>query len=151
VTYRLGETFDCRTAGADGLTYTFRTGVSSWERPTRVDAGYRADVVGTTGSDHITVRAPRVRLTGRGGGDALAVSPYAKTKSSVVRGDNGTDVITGGKRSDRLYGGAGRDTLIGQRGDDVLVGGPGPDVARGGSGRDTCSAETLTRCEAPRT
>lgn len=151
VAYRVGKVLDCGATGADDLRYPFRINVSSWEGPNRVLAGHRADVIGTSHADDIMVRAPRVRLAGRGGDDHLTISSWARTTWSVVLGGNGADIITGGKRADRLSGGRGHDKLWGMAGPDLLVGGRGPDVARGGTGRDRCFAETSTRCEAPRT
>lgn len=150
IEYRINRQVDCRETATDGSRYPFRTRLSGFEGRALVYAGYRADVVGTAAADEIMVRAPRVRVRGRGGDDRLEVSPFAHTKSATLLGGGGNDVLFGGKRSDRLVGGPGRDYMVGHAGNDVLLGGRGRDTARGGSGKDRCSAEKARRCEAPR-
>ncbi len=151
IEYLVNVQLDCLETATDGSRAPFRTQVSGFDGRQRVLAGYRAEVIGTSGPDDALVRAPRIRVDGRGGADRLEVSPFAKAKTSELVGGRGADVLIGGKRSDRLEGNGGNDHLVGRAGDDTLLGGRGKDLARGGTGKDACSAETMRRCERPRT
>ena len=78
----------------------------------------------------------RIRITGGGGDDVIALGADV-VRPSTIEGGDGDDRIFGGGGADTIYGGDGDDEISGAGGNDVLEGGAGNDVIYGGAGRDT--------------
>jgi uncharacterized repeat protein (TIGR01451 family) len=100
-------------------------------------------------------------IRGTSGDDVICGSPFADTINAGAGADfvfagAGNDSVSGKDGPDKIFGGDGKDTLQGDAGDDQVYGGAdndkittgdGIDLADGRSGTDTCSAETVVRCE----
>jgi hypothetical protein len=97
----------------------------------------KASVRGSNGDDDASVYGCRVTMQGRGGDDALELSPDNE--------DAGDAVGCHGFHAD-FHGGRGDDRLYGRRLKDVLIGGPGRDLAVGHGGGDVCKAEKEKGC-----
>jgi Ca2+-binding RTX toxin-like protein len=62
--------------------------------------------------------------------------------NDTIFGGNGADLIFGGDDNDKLSGDAGNDKLFGDAGDDILTGGAGNDTLNGGEGDDSLNGGT---------
>lgn len=127
---------------------------------TAVAAGHRV-VIGTGGTDELTMGSAGDRVSARGGDDTV----NGGGGNDRLRGGNGDDDLSGGEGNDRLRGGQGEDHLDGGEGNDYLNGrgdGGDPDEIVCGAGADTAvlgrndviggdGCEKVRRPGAPRT
>jgi len=102
---------------------------------TAVAGGHRV-VMGTKGSDDMSLGSAGDRVFARGGDDTVD----GGAGNDRMRGGKGDDDLSGGEGNDRLRGGQGEDHLDGGEGDDYLNGrgdGGDPDELVCGGGTDT--------------
>ena len=104
----------------------------------------RARLVGTDGPNALAVNSCDGRIDGRGGRDSLdLVGDYVFEKfrscaeTMVLLGGGGSDRFSSRSGAvDRMVGGGGNDTFDSRGGNDLVLGGPGKDRAELGNGRD---------------
>jgi hypothetical protein len=102
---------------------------------TAVAGGHRV-VMGTKGSDDMSLGSAGDRVFARGGDDTVD----GGAGNDRMRGGRGDDDLSGGEGNDRLRGGQGEDHLDGGEGNDYLNGrgdGGDPDEMVCGGGTDT--------------